>query len=503
MSATRNVVHLHTVEQIRRIETAYAKTHPQISLMQLAGEAAARSAAAMVQSGGRILVLAGHGNNGGDAWVAARALQAAWHAVTVLSLAEPKAAEARKARDEFVDQRGEIVDGWPEGRRFDVIVDGLLGIGLSRPPEGRIAELIDRANASGIAILALDVPSGLDADSGLALGKSIRATQTITFIGAKAGLFTGDGPDHAGKVHVEALNIDDETLASEAVLLTPEYVQPLIPRRLNNSHKGTNGSVGIVGGATGMAGAAALASYSALLLGAGKVFHGSLCEALEAFDPRHPEIMLRKPRDLVDAKDLDALVIGPGMGTGDAAKNLLASALKLPIPLVIDADALNLVATGRALQNALPKREAATLLTPHPGEAARLLGVETRAIAENRVGSAIELARRFHATTVLKGAGTVIAFPGGTWCINSTGNPGLASGGTGDVLAGMLGALIAQGMPAADAARLGVCLHGAAADACVADGIGPIGLTASDVAGAARTLINAWANQAAGQLSRS
>jgi ADP-dependent NAD(P)H-hydrate dehydratase / NAD(P)H-hydrate epimerase len=485
-------IRLYSVDQIRRIENGYAEKHPDISLMQAAGEAAARKAAAMLEGGGRVLVLAGPGNNGGDAWVVARALQASWHAVTVVALGEPKAREAQAAKVAFVQHRGEICDSWPVDKRFDLLIDGLLGIGLSRPAEGVIAEFIERANWSGTPILALDVPSGLDADSGQALGSTIRATETIAFIGAKAGLFTGDGQDCAGRVSVENLNIDEEHLASEASLLTEELARTFVPQRKRNSHKGSHGAVGIVGGATGMVGAAALAARSALLLGAGKVFQASLCDSVQGCDAQHPEIMLRKPRDLIEQKELNALVIGPGMGTGDAAKNLLATAIKLPVSLVIDADALNLIATGRALQNALAKREAATIITPHPGEAARLLAVDTKDIAANRVGSALELAQRFHAVVVLKGAGSVIAFPDGGWCINATGNPGLASGGTGDVLAGMLAALLAQGLSAEHAAQLGVCLHGAAADACVAGGIGPIGLTASDVATAARRLINVW-----------
>jgi hydroxyethylthiazole kinase-like uncharacterized protein yjeF len=490
--SSRPAIRLYTVDQIRRIESGYAEKHPDISLMQAAGEAAARKAAAMLEGGGRVLVLAGPGNNGGDAWVVARALQASWHAVTVLALGEPKAREAEAAKAAFLQHRGEIRESWPADKRFDLVIDGLLGIGLSRPAEGTIAEIIERANALGTPILALDVPSGLDADSGQALGGTIRAAETITFIGAKPGLFTGDGPDYAGRVSVEILNIDDEHLASEAVLLTEELARKFAPQRRRNSHKGSHGAVGVVGGATGMAGAAVLAARGALLLGAGKVFQASLCDSVQGFDTQHPEIMLRKPRDLIEQKELDALVIGPGMGTGDTAKNLLAAAIKLPIPLVLDADALNLLSTGRALQNALPKREAATIITPHPGEAARLLAVETKDIAGNRVGSALELAQRFHAVVVMKGAGSVIAFPDGGWCINATGNPGLASGGTGDVLAGMLGALLAQGLSVEHTAQLGVSLHGAAADACVAEGIGPIGLTASDVALAARRLINAW-----------
>jgi hydroxyethylthiazole kinase-like uncharacterized protein yjeF len=487
---------LFSVEQIRAIESGFARAHPDISLMQRAGEAAARFAATLAgRDGGRVLVLAGPGNNGGDAWVAARALQQSWHRVTVCCEAPEtiSAAEGKAARDAFIKDGGKIVAAWPADEAHDLIVDGLLGIGLARAVGGDMAELIERANASGITVLALDIPSGLGADSGVAPGAAIRAQHTLTFIGAKPGLFTADGRDHAGDVRVETLGIDAALLDSPNSLLTAEAVRPLVPKRNHNSHKGHFGSVGILGGSQGMAGAALLAARAALHLGAGKVLLAMMCDDAPAVDLLQPEIMMRKPRDLLAKEISSALVIGPGMGVSDMAKNIVAEALKTALPLVIDADALNLIADGRALQNQLVRRTGTSLLTPHPGEAARLLQCTTHEVQADRVKAACALAGRFKSQVVLKGCGSVVAFPDGAWHINASGNPGMASGGMGDALAGMLGALLAQGVAPQDALMLGVCLHGAAADLAVEQRCGPTGLTASEVIFCAREVLNAWA----------
>lgn len=480
---------LLTSAQIRTIEARHAQAHPDESLLRRAAKASADLATGLLQSGGRIIVLAGPGNNGGDAWLTAEQLRVSWHAVTVIETAEPKAAEAVTARQQFLASGGRIATEWPK-TPHDLIIDGLLGIGLSRAPEGRIAELIQRANGSDIPILALDVPSGLNADTGQCPGLCIQADHTLTFIAGKPGLFTAGGPDRSGTVSLADLDVASFANNEKAgTLLDLKSLRQLLPARRRDSHKGTHGSVGLLGGTTGMAGALALAARAALLLGAGKVFQASLCEYSQGFDPLHPEIMPRKPRDLL-ALDGMAWVVGPGMGTADVARNLLAEALKADGPMVLDADALNLIAKGRALQGAVSRRTTPTILTPHPAEAARLLGVDTAAINENRVQAAVKLAQHFQAHVVLKGAGTIVADPDGTWSINPTGNPGMAAGGMGDVLSGMIGALFAQGLSPAHAARLGVCLHGAAADLAVQQSKGPVGLTASEVTQLARELIN-------------
>jgi hydroxyethylthiazole kinase-like uncharacterized protein yjeF len=238
-----------------------------------------------------------------------------------------------------------------------------------------------------------------------------------------------------------------------------------------------------------MVGAAILAGRAALHLGAGKVWVGLAAKAPPAVDWVQPELMLRTAEG-VFADQPDALIIGPGLGTDARARDVLVLALAHDVPMVLDADALNLIAGDATLAAAVVARQAATAITPHPAEAAKLAGLSTSAIQADRLGAALALASRFNTATVLKGAGSVLAFPDGTWAINASGNAGLASGGTGDVLAGMLGALLAQGLQVKEALKLAVCLHGAAADSLVAGGVGPLGLTASELAPAARSLLN-------------
>lgn len=282
----------------------------------------------------------------------------------------------------------------------------------------------------------------------------------------------------------------------------------LIPRRRNNTHKGTYGNVGIIGGAKGMVGAAVLAARAALHMGPGKVFMGLIATDAMAFDAINPEIMVRHAGNIASDKDISAYAIGMGGGIGKenakAVKALLAEVLASGKPVLIDADALEFVKIKNAkaligqplkAKKAENNRPAQTLnkhpvLTPHPGEAARLLNITTAAVQADRVNAAISIAQRAKAIVVLKGAGTVIATPGGNYFINTSGNPGMASGGMGDALSGMIAAFLAQGLTPLDAAKLGVYLHGAAADCAKHHGMGPHGLTASEVIFEARTLLN-------------
>jgi hydroxyethylthiazole kinase-like uncharacterized protein yjeF len=264
-------------------------------------------------------------------------------------------------------------------------------------------------------------------------------------------------------------------------------------RARRNVHKGSFGTLGLVGGSDGMVGAAILAARAALHLGVGKIWVGLAASRTPAVDWTQPELMLRDAEAVVGDKP-DALVVGPGLGTSDHARGLLAKALAVSVPIALDADALNLVAVDAELTRMVAGRRAPTALTPHPAEAARLLASTTAAVQNNRLAAALEIAAKLRAAVVLKGAGSVLAFPDGTWAINASGNAGLASGGTGDVLSGMLGALLAQAVPLEEALQIAVCLHGAAADALVAEGVGPLGLTASELAPAARRLVNAAAH---------
>lgn len=261
-----------------------------------------------------------------------------------------------------------------------------------------------------------------------------------------------------------------------------------LPKRAVDSHKGMNGSIAIIGDDKGMTGAALMAARAALLTGSGRTYLSFLDEQAPSVDMQHPEIMVRSPNELSQLKQLDCVVIGPGLGLSKAALTLLEFWLAQETKLLIDADALNLIAEHEGLANALKKRQAEAVITPHPGEACRLLkhAIEL----DQRIESALALAKSLHVTCVLKGAKSVIAHHDGRHFINTTGNAGLASGGTGDVLSGIIGSLMAQGLNGLDAASAGVYIHGAAADALVASGTGPIGLTASEVALAARNIIN-------------
>lgn len=263
----------------------------------------------------------------------------------------------------------------------------------------------------------------------------------------------------------------------------------LLPRK-NDAHKGLFGSVAIIGGDTSMAGAVLLAARAALLSGAGRVYAAMLTKNVLSVDLNQPEIMFRSPADLIKLIQLDCVVIGPGLGQSNTALELLEFWLGQNVSMLIDADALNLIAEHPHLVVLCKNRHVQTVVTPHAGEAARLLAVSSQDIQENRTDSALKLAQALHATCVLKGSGSICAHHDGTWFVNTTGNVGLASGGTGDVLSGIIGSLMAQGLGGLDAAKLGVYVHGAAADSLVAQGVGPIGLTASEVAHEVRNMLN-------------
>jgi hydroxyethylthiazole kinase-like uncharacterized protein yjeF len=478
---------LYSVAEIRDIETRAAG-----DLMQRAGWQAAQAALALA-SEGAILVLAGPGNNGGDACEAAAHLADAGRAVSIVQFGDatrysPDATRAlqraRASKAVFVDPACIAQSQWA------LAIDGLFGIGLTRPIGGDPRAAVEALNRLACPVLALDVPSGLDADTGVIVGPdgvAVRATHTITFIGDKPGLHTGYGRDYAGAVQVASLEIEPVLFPPPCACINePELWTDRLAPRAQNSHKGSYGNVSIIGGAHGMAGAAILSARAAARCGAGRVFAGFIDE-VPAYDTAQPELMCRVAAQL----DLSAttVVAGPGMGSSAAALKLLEQVLQAPGPLVLDADALNLLASQPLLHPAL-SAHGTTILTPHPLEAARLQGVPIAVIQSDRVAAARVLAQRFNAIVVLKGSGSVIAAPDGRCCINPTGNPGLASAGTGDVLAGICGALLAQGWPAWQAALGAAWLHGRAADVLVERGVGPIGLGAMELIPVVRELLN-------------
>lgn len=483
---------VYRTADIRAIEAAATAALPQPGLMARAGLAAAEIARSVAASG-RVLVVAGPGNNGGDAFVVARHLKTWFYKVDVVfsGTTAKLPADAKAAHEAWLACGGSTLPSIPDNGTWDLVIDGLFGIGLQRDISSDTAKLINTINALGAPVLALDLPSGLDSDGGRMRGPTIRAAHTVTFIALKPGLLTGDGPDCCGQIHVCDLDIDVEAIKAPTGRVTGENIlREALPPRRANTHKGSYGSVGIIGGAAGMVGAALLAGRAALHLGAGRVFVGLLDANAPRVDPAQPELMLRADNEIAALDHLSCIAIGPGLGTSDAAREHLRAALKGKLPLVIDADALNLLAGDSALQATLHHRSGDCILTPHPAEGARLLGYSTSAIQSDRIASACEIARRHKSHVVLKGAGSVCATPDGQWFINTSGNPGMASAGMGDVLSGIIAALLAQGASTRNALLAGVYLHGAAADDLVTAGAGPIGLTAGEVALAARQRIN-------------
>ncbi len=507
---------LYSIAEIRRIEQAALAELPGGTLMRRAGQAAAAVAMTLLQPappGARVLILVGPGDNGGDGLEVAAQLAQAGFAVTALIVgAIPSSTDAQQAlqrarNSAVVFKEGAYLPDIPN-IKWMLIVDGLFGIGLTRPIAGVYRSLIDSINHLVCPVLALDIPSGLNADTGNIVGGlanvdsgnsgvAVNAQQTITFIADKPGLHTCDGRDYAGTVTVAALGIDarhfEHNPASMHLATVSEFSRALQLRR-HNSHKGSNGDVVIVGGAAGMHGAPVLCGRAAIHSGAGRVIAGFI-DATPAFDSAQPELMCRPVEQCSFAS---TVVIGPGLGNSDAALVALRTALQSKARLVLDADALNLIASDPALQQTLALRTAHAIMTPHPLEAARLLGISSTEIQADRIGSVRRLAHTYHAIIVLKGSGSIIANIANSHdniVINSNGNPGLATAGTGDVLAGIIGALLAQGWPERESAIAAVWLHGSAADELVAAGQGPIGLTANELIPVVRRNLNRLSNQ--------
>lgn len=503
---------------LRDIERAQHSLIP--SLMERAGAAASQLAlqllskrADTVSSNAPPLVVAGPGNNGGDAFVVARLLHqyGLKPVVVFVGQLDQLPVDARLAYQAWRQAAPEsplyqeipalAPDAW------SLLIDGLFGVGLTRPVEGASAVLVEQMNGFDCSRLALDVPSGLDSETGCVRGVCVRATHTASFLGLRPGLLSLDGPDYAGKVYQYDLGVGLRPFSGQTIG-GDLFLSQLQPRRCN-SHKGSYGSVGILGGASGMLGAALLAGRAALQLGAGRVYVGTL-ERL-AVDVQQPELMLHSAQSVLEQAfgSLQegglplVLACGPGLGQSAEAFALLQQAVACATPLVLDADALNLLAKHPVLMKIFQRRSAPSIVTPHPAEAARLLACPLAEVQADRVRAALKLSHQLHALTVLKGCGSVVALPDGRWFINTTGNAGLASAGTGDVLCGMIVALLAQGWPSEQAVLAAVHLHGAAADACVEVGVGPLGLTAHELIPQARSLLNAWIGIAANKKNAS
>lgn len=482
----RSTAPLFFSKDIRAIEQAFGTN----GLMEKAGLTIADFAETILADHQyRILILAGPGNNGGDAFVAARYLKLRWMQVTVVFTGDTKTlpADAAIAFNAWQHIDGETHTFIP-AQEYDLVIDGLFGIGLNKPLNAEYTSLIQVVNQLKIPVIAIDIPSGLNADTGCIMGAAIQANFTLTFLGLKPGLLTNDGCDMAGQIQLETLGVINHQVVSAGALLNRAMFNPIYPFRKRNAHKGLFGEVGIIGGADGMLGAAILAGRSASLIGAGRVYLGLLAETSPALDSGHLELMITAADSL---RTHSTSIIGPGLGQSNQAIQYLAEHLSNSKCCVLDADALQLIAQHHELKQ-LVIAHGQCVLTPHPGEASALLHCSTADIQQDRIKSALDIALSYNAITVLKGAGSIIATPTQQWFINPTGNSGMSSAGMGDVLSGIIGGLLAQGLTPLDAALLGVYLHGAAADSLVSDGIGPIGLTATEVSTEARKLLNDW-----------
>ena len=450
---------LATVAQMRRIEAELFTREDSYEIMWRAAAAAARHAAEM-ELPDPLVAVAGPGNNGGDACLAAMLLAQEGRQVELrLPLGPPKQGDGlkawREAEQAGVPHQTGALD-LPPGCG---VIDGLFGIGLDRPLSTEAQAAVAAINENAASVLALDLPSGLCADTGQLLPIAVKARRTVTFLGGKPGLLMRRGPDVCGGIEHDHLGCKLAPQEGTGFVILG-LLNPLALLRRADSHKGSFGSLAVIGGAEGMLGALYLATRAAVAHGCGKVFAHPLAPDAPPVDVSCPEIMWRRTLPAAD-DGLDAVAIGPGLGVEQAARDALDHVLALPVPAVFDADALNLFAADAKLMERLRAREHPAILTPHPGEAARLLQCERDAIQEDRVAAARRLADQTQSCVVLKGRGTVIAEPAdGTWMINTTGSPALAQAGSGDLLTGIMGALLAQGMGATASAGSAAWLHG-------------------------------------------
>jgi len=459
--------------RLRQHEAQALAAHPPGALMARAAAAVARTARGLTRAlprGTPILALIGPGNNGGDALLATRMLRDLGLPAhpCFLDPRPPDARDAAAVHAAWTAHGGEhptlaALAGLLAAPHV-LFIDGLFGIGLARPIAGDAALAIDRIAGTGQPVLAVDIPSGLDADRGTIVGGSagcfLPATRTVSFLADKPGLRTGLGPALAGVIDLDDLGVDCMPQPGDGERLDTAAAAARVRPRPRVSHKGSFGAVLVLGGEPGMRGAALLAACAAQSVGAGKTWVAS--PGGSAFNPTQPQLMSRAFDD--DARGATAVVIGCGLGRSQQAADRLGQVIADPLPCVIDADALNLIAADASLRTALASRRTAAVLTPHPLEAARLLACDVGLVQTDRVGKARALARDTASIVLLKGAGTIIACPAGRWAINTTGSAALAVGGSGDVLAGLIGGLLAQGYDAWDAACLGAWLHGHAGD---------------------------------------
>ncbi len=498
---------LYTAEQLRRLEADVIQHFgvSGIELMSRAGQAAFDSVMKKWPSlnrGGSLLIFCGGGNNGGDGYIVATLARQRYIPTQVIALKDPETltGDALKAFEWYRKHGGRTIP-WVSGMDVagDIVIDAMLGTGLNGAATGDYAEAIQAINQTGKPVVALDIPSGLNADSGLAEGPVIRATLTVTFIGVKRGLVTGSASDNSGELQFADLQVPKEVYLREPVtshLIRKQELLGLIPPRSHDSHKGNYGHLLVIAGNTGMGGAGIMAVQAAIRCGVGRVTLATRAEHALACTIRQPEAMAvavnsgAELAPLLDNKS--AIVIGPGLGQDSWGRELLTTTLNFArdhgVPILLDADGLNMVAETPELLVPMPH----LVITPHPGEAARLLKTTIPIIAGNRFAAVEELQRQSGGVAVLKGAASLVASVENDRIVTAIchqGNPGMAVAGMGDLLSGVIGALLARGLSVANAARMGVWLHANAGDECALTD-GENGMAATDLLPVVRRITN-------------
>lgn len=477
-----------TADELQNLEMRAANQLGADTLMKRAGAAAAELIMKRLEDAGveqrRVTLLVGPGNNGGDALACACELREKGAVVNVVLPGgrRPTSALALAQLERWTQAGGTTYDDPYMTEKADCVVDGLFGTGLAKPITGDYLDAVLWFNERQALKVSLDIPSGLNPVTGHWTGSypGCSADVTITFLCVKSGLYMCEGADAAGEIVLNELDVS-VPLSPLSVIGTDEFPRVLRPR-VKNSHKGDYGSVAVIGGTDGMIGASILAARAALISGAGRVTLECRAEHAPHVDMVYPEIMFAtKP---VNLEDFDAIVLGCGLGTSAEAKARVIEALNCQKPLILDADALNIIAADIKLQDMVLARRAPTVLTPHPGEAARLLRRDTAGVTADRVAACRELAVQTGAIVVLKGAGTVISMRSSRTWINPTGSPMLATGGSGDVLAGMIGAMFAQGYDMVESVLAAVYFHGLSAEGLEA------GFTAGEIASNAMALVH-------------
>jgi NAD(P)H-hydrate epimerase len=484
---------IYSVASVREMDRIAIEDHatPGYDLMTRAAEASLRFAMQRFPEAKRWQVVCGAGNNAGDGYVLARLASQQGFAVSILGVVDTDTlrGDAATAWQDFVAEGG-VVMPWdgvldPEA---DLVVDALLGSGLQRDVGGQFADAVAAINAHPAVVFSLDIPTGINGDSGRVQGTAVNADLTTTFVGLKSGLFLHDGPAHCGELTFSGLGIDSAWTAG----VLPQFrrvgdadIAAALPRRKRDANKGDYGHVLVVGGGPGMPGAARLCGEAALRSGAGRVSIATHPDHAAHLNASRPELMVHA---VAGAEDLalllakaDVVAFGPGLGQSDWAKALFARISTDPLPAVWDADALNLLAAG---QSSAQSR----VLTPHPGEAATLLGETAAAVQSDRPAALAALHKRYGGVIVLKGAGTLISSADDIPAISTSGNPGMAAAGMGDVLTGVIAGLAAQGLPLQQAAAIGAEIHARAGDRAAASG--ERGIIASDVIAALPQEVN-------------